>query len=279
MKMFVTSLFALVAIIAIMSFEILSPDGKAGYSGSPGEGNCTSCHSGTVNSGTATCAITSEPSLANGYTAGAVYTISCTISNSPSPNHKRFGVDAEVLLGSGANAGTISITNATMTKIKTNKVGANTRNNVCHTGSMNTGPSTQTFSFQWTAPATGSGTSTVYASLMAANNDGGTSGDKVYTVNLPIQEASVSVTQSNHTTNLSIFPNPSNGRFQVGVGDAEISANSSVEIFNSEGKMIYKSSINNTNSEVDLSNKPAGIYFVKVFNGSIIQSGKAIISL
>jgi hypothetical protein len=279
MKMFVTSVFALVAIIAIMSFELLSPDGKAGYSGSPGEGNCTACHSGTVNSGTATCAITSEPSLANGYTPGAVYTISCTISNSPSPNNKRFGVDAEVLLASGANAGTIAPTNMSMMKMKTNKVGANTRNNVCHTGSMNTGPNTQTFSFKWTAPASGTGTATVYAALMGANNDGGTDGDKVYTTSLVIPEANVGVSDSQQMTNLSIFPNPSNGRFQVADGDAEISPNSSVEIFNAEGKLVYKSSISNANSEIDLSNQQSGIYFVKVYNGSNIQSGKVIIRL
>lgn len=279
MKIFVTSVFALVAIIAIMSFEILSPDGKAGYSGSPGEGNCTSCHTGTVNSGTATVAITSEPSLGNGYIPGQVYTISATISNSPTPNQKRFGVDVEALLESGANGGTLAITNSTLTKLKTNKVGNNTRNNVVHTGSGNVGPTNQTFSFKWTAPAVGSGTVTIYASIMGANNDGGTSGDKVYTTNLPVPEIGLSVSDKQHKTNLSIFPNPSNGKFQFDAGDLEISANSSIEIFNSEGKLVYKSSINNANSEIDLSNNPAGIYFVKVYNGSDVQSGKVIISL
>jgi len=276
MKVVYTTVFAVTAIIAIMSFELLSPNGKVGYSGSPGEGNCTSCHSGTVNSGTATVAITAEPTLTTGYVPGQVYTVSITISNSPSPNNKRFGLDAEVLLSSGANAGTITLTNMNMMKMQTNKVGSNTRNNVTHTGSGNVGPTNQTFSFNWTAPATGSGTATFYASVMAANNDGGTSGDKVYTVNLAVPEQSVGVTESNLSNALAIFPNPSNGIFQITTGTSEISANSSYEIYNSTGKLVCQSQLSNTNTSIDLNNQPAGIYYVKVINGANIQSGKVI---
>jgi NADPH-dependent 7-cyano-7-deazaguanine reductase QueF-like protein len=114
---------------------------------------------------------------------------------------------------------------------------------------------------------------------MAANNDGGTSGDKVYTVNLAVPEQSVSVMESKQFKNLSIFPNPSNGKFQIGVGDVEIATDSYVQIFDAQGKLVYQSSISNSKSEIDLSNKPAGIYFVKVYNGSTILSGKVIVSL
>ncbi len=281
MKMFFTIVSTVIVISAIMAFEILSPDGKAGYSGAPGEGNCTSCHDGSaVNSGGATVAITVDPSMGmmGGYIPGHDYTITATISNSQSPNHKRFGVDVVALLSSGANGGTITITNTTLTKLKTNKVGSNTRNNVVHTGSQNVGPGTQTFSFKWTAPAQGTGTVTIYASMMGANNDGGTDGDKVYTTSLVVPEAGMGVSDSKIINNLSIFPNPSNGSFQVSTGDVEFSSNSNAQIFNASGKLVFNSSMYNSTTEMNLSNQPAGIYFVKVYNGSTIQSGKVIIN-
>ncbi len=193
MKRFLIYAMSLTFIIGIMAFEILSPTGKAGYSGAPGDGNCTSCHDGTVNSGSASAAITSSPSLSGGYTPGSDHTISVTISNSSSPNDKLFGVDAVALLSSGANGGTVTITNTTLTKIKTHTVGSNTRTHVVHTGSGNVGPNTQTFSFKWTAPAAGKGTVTIYASLLAADGDGGTTGDQVYTTSLAATEITTSV--------------------------------------------------------------------------------------
>ncbi|MEI6091633.1 MAG: choice-of-anchor V domain-containing protein [bacterium] len=193
MKKLILYLVSAAFIIGITAFSILNPTGKAGYSGAPGDGDCTSCHDGTVNSGSATASITSSPSLSSGYTPGTDYTISVTLSNSPAPNNQRFGVDAVALLSSGANGGTITITNTTLTKIKTHTVGSNTRSHVVQTGSGNTGPNTQTFSFKWTAPAAGKGTVTFYASLMGADNNGGNNGDEVYTTSLAANEITSSV--------------------------------------------------------------------------------------
>jgi len=179
---------ALVVAVGFASFEIESSNGRAGYTNSPGESNCTNCHDNfAVNSGAGSVAISSNPSLAGGYIPGATYAMTVTVSDN-APNNTLFGFGLEALNGSGANGGTLTITNPTLTQIKTFMVSPNLRNNVVHTGNGNTGPNTQPFSFNWTAPAAGAGTITFYASGLGSDNDGGTDGDYVYTTSMAAPE-------------------------------------------------------------------------------------------
>jgi len=201
---------ALVSMVAVgaLSFSILSSGGKAGYTGSPSENNCTTCHSGTVNSGPGSAVITSSPSLAAGYTASTVYTITVTVADNVAPHNALFGFDFEALFASGASAGTLAITNSTLTKLLNKTVSSNVRVNVVHTGTDNVGPDSQAFSFTWTAPATGSGNVTFYTSGLAADNTGGTSGDNVYTSTLNVPEYTVGINEASDNASLTIFPNP-----------------------------------------------------------------------
>jgi uncharacterized repeat protein (TIGR01451 family) len=67
--------------------------------------------------------------------------------------------------------------------------------------------------------------------------------------------------QDNFMTNSSeikIYPNPTKGMFSVLAEDIE-----SIEVLNLQGKLIIRCK----ESEIDLSNKPSGIYFVKVTTG------------
>ncbi len=73
---------------------------------------------------------------------------------------------------------------------------------------------------------------------------------------------------------LTLFPNPSNGKFII-KGKAN-----SIEITNILGEIIYKSIINNiqSNNEINLSYAPKGIYFVKIYNGKNFHLEKIVLN-
>ena len=67
---------------------------------------------------------------------------------------------------------------------------------------------------------------------------------------------------TNTKPEISISPNPSNGKFSITL--PEDFKESNVEILNIAGKIIYQKSVQNTNTlNIDL-NVPPGLYFIKV---------------
>jgi plastocyanin len=81
------------------------------------------------------------------------------------------------------------------------------------------------------------------------------------------------------TANVSVYPNPSNGKFQVDLTDAQFSHDYTVEIYNARGQKVFSTSQNSqqTNINMDLSAYPAGIYFVKLFEGDLLYNRKILI--
>ena len=71
---------------------------------------------------------------------------------------------------------------------------------------------------------------------------------------------------------ITIFPNPSNGIFKVEVGNLQPTK---VKIYDITGEIIYQSEIRN--SEIDLSAKPKGFYFLQMRSGEKIFNKKLII--
>ena len=205
MKKIYTILVVLLCAAIVMSFDILSSNGKAGKTGSLGETDCTTCHTGTVNSGTGSVVITSPDLIGWAYSPGQTYTINVTVTQASVP---LFGFGFEALDASGANAGTLVITNTTATQIKTFTVAPNSRNNVVHKtdGGLSTG--SHTFSFNWTAPLTNIGTVTFYVAGLAADNDGGITGDYTYKTSQVVTFASEIKLIKTEEIEISIYPNP-----------------------------------------------------------------------
>lgn len=132
-------------------------------------GTCGSCHSG--GSGTTTVAISMKNSLGAAvtqYTPGNSYTLDLNVSGT---SGNRRAVQGVVLTSSNSQAGTLS--GATGFSSLSTVSG---RQYLEHTAPA-TSTTNRTFSATWTAPSAGTGTVTVYAAGLAANNDGGTSGD------------------------------------------------------------------------------------------------------
>jgi hypothetical protein len=142
------------------------------HTNAPGEPSCGGCHSGAVNTG---------PGLVNlnlpatGYVPGQTYTLNHAISDSTFANGT-FGFSATALNSSNEPAGTFAVVNATNTSLQTANVLGNVRQYIGHVNANGT----NSWTFQWTAPATDVGSITFYTSNIAANGNSSSSGDNAY---------------------------------------------------------------------------------------------------
>ncbi len=99
--------------------------------------------------------------------------------------------------------------------------------------------------------------------------------DEIYFKSQAIITGINPLTRENNSL-ISIFPNPSNGKFQIKSTGADIRK---LEIYNALGKVIYSNSKFNRqeSNEIDLSGYPKGIYFVKIFDGEKNYTEKIVI--
>jgi hypothetical protein len=84
------------------------------------------------------------------------------------------------------------------------------------------------------------------------------------------------IAENQSQTNVSVYPNPSNGQFQFTVDGSHVAKNCKMEIYNVLGERIYKFDITNTKSDIDLSNQTNGIYFVKIYTGQTILTKRIV---
>ena len=218
---------------------ISSDNGIAGRVGSPGETTCNTsgCHIGNALNAAGGSITISAPTLANWqYFPGAVYPISVTVSRAGCPI---FGVGFEALRSTGANAGTL--TAGSGTTLKTATILGNSRTNIVHTlngGTSSTG--SKTFTFNWTAPAAGTGTVTFYAAGNATNGNGSTSGDFIYTTSQTVTESATGIEEGLIASSIAIHPNPIvdniNLSFQL-----KSNEDVTVRIISMEGKLVETS--------------------------------------
>lgn len=141
--------------------------------------NCTDCHSGTATATTTVATITTNIP-ASGYVPGTTYTVTATATYA---GKTKFGFEVSPQNSAGTKLGTL-INTGTATKL------VGTSKYVTHTSAGTTGTTgSHTWSFNWTAPAAGSGPVTFYGSFLVTNANGSTSGDLTYTTNTTVTEA------------------------------------------------------------------------------------------
>lgn len=149
-------------------------------------GNCSSCHGASSTSTVVTISIKNATGATiTQYTPGAVYTLELNVSGT---SGTRRAVQGVVLTSTNAQAGTLSGATG-ISSIAT----VNGRQYLEHTGPA-TSTTNRIFSATWTAPVAGTGNVTVYSTGLAANNNGGTSGDfPSFPNSITIQEAVMDV--------------------------------------------------------------------------------------
>lgn len=163
----------------------------AGRTGAPAENTCNSCHSGALNDGLGTFALVNAPTS---YTPGQVYPITVSLGKA---GKARWGFSLTTLKNSDNSfAGTLSTGGSPLLLIQTKSSKSYISQTTDYASNDGTYAGTAdgpvTWTFQWTAPAAGTGGVTFYAAGVAADNDGGDGGgDDVYTIAVPMTESVV----------------------------------------------------------------------------------------
>ncbi|MCB1162072.1 MAG: choice-of-anchor V domain-containing protein [Candidatus Krumholzibacteriia bacterium] len=191
--LFVTllALFALlVAMTAILDVEMAMayPWGPFnGKTGAPGEGTCRDCHgSFPLDSGSGSFG-ESCVSGAGQYVPGDTYTICIDLSD---PQASRWGFEITLLDAAGDQAGTLTPVDGN-TQVGDSLIAGHQRQYGKHTLAGTAAGTTggHSWMMEWQAPATGTGTVTLYGMGNAANNDDTILNDYIYSMVLPLAEA------------------------------------------------------------------------------------------
>lgn len=268
-------LTSMAGLFIVLTAEVLSDNGKAGYTGSPGEQKCNNCHNDfTLGTGGGSIAFTS-PNMNNWqYAPGQVYTFNVTVARNAS---SLFGMGLEALTSTNSNAGTFTMTNPS-TSLKTKTVSGVVRNNVCHTLNGGATAAAKTFTFNWTAPVTATGNVTVYFTGVAANGDGNEAGDYVYSGSQVLSPITTGVESLSLSNSLTVYPNPIKDNFNLSF-ELQKPENISAEILDCSGKQVLSvvrnEMINDKYStQISLKDKgiKGGLYFlhVKQSNGNSV---------
>ncbi len=256
---FIGLLSLFVLIISTVLFNGRSPGAKTG---SPADiSSCTQCHGGDlvyVDNW-----ITSNiPN--DGYIPGNTYEITVTGTHT---EVSKFGFESTCEDAQNLKVGVISVINSTETKL-TNNDNAITHKSGGGTGAANT----KSWSFNWTAPISGTGDITFYAAINAANSDNTTSGDVIYGSGITCSEQSSSV-NTQPINKLTIYPNPTKD-FLIVSAVSSIESSVKCEIFNTEGKKIKSLMVNiykDNNLNIDVKDLPAGNYLLEIASKPVVK--------
>jgi len=177
----------------------------AGYCGSVvNSSTCSYCHSGGPNTVQAGWITSNVP--VSGYVPGTTYTITATATYS---GRSKFGFEISPQNTAGTYLGTCVITDATNTQLI---VGTGSRRYMTHKTAGTTGTAnSHTWTFNWTAPAAGSGGVTFYGAFLCTNSNNSSSGDLTYKSSLALNEDITTTDDQNIPSvmdHISVYPNP-----------------------------------------------------------------------
>lgn len=274
-------LLALTALAAIgTSIQLSTPDGAlySNTSGAPSSGSCTGCHGGTdqfsndifleayripVPGGT--------PELvpSTSYQAGATYLIVAGVDEK-TLNNTKFGFALSATRGSLTTmAGETS----------TQKVGTY----ITHTssGTTTTAGDGIEWAAMWTAPSTASNNANFQLYLNAADNNGSSSGDVIYSKTLTLTPGATGVKTIINEQTVTAYPNPvTENQFAV---NFELNQTQlvTISLFGVDGRLIetkvkkeMAKGSQTINIPVDVN---PGIYFVKIEAGDQIINKRILV--
>jgi len=87
------------------------------------------------------------------------------------------------------------------------------------------------------------------------------------------------VDDSDLTNTLSVYPNPTSGRFNVSISNAE-ATDMTLELVNISGQVVYRNQVKaaySYNEEIDASQFAKGVYYLKVNNGKEVKVEKVVV--
>ncbi|MBK5283807.1 MAG: T9SS type A sorting domain-containing protein [Bacteroidia bacterium] len=199
-----------------------------------------------------------------GYAPGSTYTVTATATFSALV---RFGFEISPQRANGNIAGTIIITDATNTQLA-----AGNPKYITHTTTGTNAastPGTKTWTFNWTAPATGTGTVTFYGAFNCANNSNTSVGDRIHLTTMVVSEDFTSSMSKPEDASFAfnVFPNPASDQITVSV-QSELEIKYSAELVDINGRIVKQlmndSLVSGTKQSFtfNISDIEAGIYFL-----------------
>jgi hypothetical protein len=217
----------------------VSGTGHDAKTGAPGEANCTACHTGTALSGTGinTITVLDGTTAKTSYVPGATYNVALQISVAAT---KR-GFQIVGLKSDNTQAGVAVGSAVGGTAITTGTGPQAGRKYVNHTAISSL--STLGWAFTWTAPAAGSGTVTFYVASNVTNNDGGNTGDVIYTSTHTITESAAGLTESVNTNENFFVGYSATSNAAVISFDAKQIANTTFKLTDLSGKTLVSSKL------------------------------------
>lgn len=238
------------------SAQSSSSGAPSGYTGDPGISSGQTCGMGGCHSGGPAASGNEVSEIASnippgGYVPGETYDMTVTVGGT---SGSKFGFSLSV----GGNVGTLI-------------AGSNTQlngsgNYVTHTFNSNTGSGGRTWNFQWTAPQSGTGAVTFYASTLYANGSG-SSGDVTVPVSTTVQEASGVGISEAELEALAVYPNPVTDEINVAAKDVDEEI--LFTMFGVDGRQVLRESHEPGEITIDVSNKglSTGVYFLRMEAG------------
>ena len=273
-KTIITITIVFITGIIIMAFSELNQctrmsknasGARVGYSGDPAVGgrNCTSCHDESPNpENKIGWIVTDIPTT--GYIPKTTYKITTTAVGT---GHSVFGFEMTPQNSKGTFLGTWTVINSE-TKLTTNP------NYITQTSEGTLGTGSKTWTFNWTAPAEGSGAVTFYAAYNLANGNSSTSGDTIKLSTLTVNEKGSNAVDEIDvmSTNIRVYPNPATDVITLkSNGDAK-----SYLITDESGKTMMRGDLIDEKTSLTISHFNPGVYFIQTGTGGHSKAIKLI---
>lgn len=259
---FIMALLAPATFALFFAGTLFSGGSPGGKTGSPGDNGatCTQCHSGTVMEQDGMISSNIPPL---GYVTGETYELTLTSTNTEAG---RFGfeltaedVDGNKVGEFGASAdGDTQLGNGAITHSFSGIVPDDDG---------------KEWSFFWTAPSVDVGVITFYSAVNAANNNGTTTGDVIYTSMMSYDESSVGIGEEPSEAFFNMSPNPSFGYIKV----AHNYSNANLTIIDMSGKIVFQNANYINNAQIELTSLNKGIYLVQLQSETFIKTKKLMI--
>ncbi|MFM2207059.1 MAG: hypothetical protein RL213_1034 [Bacteroidota bacterium] len=254
---------------SLLTAEVMDDNGRAGYTGAPGENNCTysGCHTGNALNNPGGSIELRTGTTNNVYVPGQTYNMQFKVAFT---GRSLFGLGVEALDASGNNAGTLTANASFGNQIKTRTVGAYTRRCIVHTFNGGARQDSMVFRFTWTAPQ--SGTVTFYYCGNAANGNASESGDYIYTGSTVLNPFSTTgIAEKAGNMGLSVYPNPAQGSCSIQL-NGTMKTDVSLQLFDMGGKLIRQEAVvpggaENTVVWNELEALPRGTYLLSAKSG------------
>ncbi len=238
--------------------------------GGPGtNGNCSSCHGGGAGTTTMTIALKEKTggAAANGkYKPGTVYTVTISGNN---PNLAFFGFQLTAATAGHQQAGNFGNLGSNKHAVVIGGLQV-----VEHSENLAKTSGAYLAEFDWTAPAAGTGTVTLYGIINGVNDDNNTTGDKASApVNLSLTETvpPTSVQDLSKGSDLKVYPNPASNLLYLS-SDKMNQGKYQVVVYDMAGRLVLQQGGQHNGSKllmpVAVDRLPAGSYILHLNNAT-----------